>query len=538
MKFQKFLSAAIVTVLLALGSQSVMAQTLGVEISGKNVSVTVQNPDNKRIFSVITLNGAEVKDSNLFGICETDGEKLNFIMPDYRDGVDGEYTLYVQGKAAGNFYYAKESSRTSALEVLAVADEAKLEEMLLPESEHYYALRALGFNVDGYEALSDKEEVLNMFAKRGESKKSEAELFNEAVSASQMNNDGDSAQVLEKLNPTVGEASFNELSEELKTWIENDINANSPYENIEAFENQIELANILYQIDKAKFSQLNGLLSEYENELELDSDSYYTKYQNMSETNQTKVHDYIVAAFEKGDCTSKEILKDTLKDAVNSIGSGSGSSGGSGGGGSSSGGKSSGSAFAPVSAPTTTEKPKEIEFDDLSQAEWAKEAILALAEKGIVSGDGNGSFNPNDNVTREQFVKMIVSAMGIEVKKSKNMFDDVNKDSWYADYVLSAYNEGVVFGVSDTEFGIGSLIKRQDMAVIAYRALKSKTLEHTREAVAFADADMIKDYAKEAIEKLYMAGVVNGMGDNCFNPDSTATRAESAMIIYNLFVKE
>ena len=95
-----------------------------------------------------------------------------------------------------------------------------------------------------------------------------------------------------------------------------------------------------------------------------------------------------------------------------------------------------------------------------------------MTEKGIVSGDDTGKFNPNDNITREQFLKMLVEAAGIETDEAENTFADV-KDAWYKPYVLKAKNFGIVNGISDTEFGIGSNITRQDMAVMITRTIEN-----------------------------------------------------------------
>jgi len=163
---------------------------------------------------------------------------------------------------------------------------------------------------------------------------------------------------------------------------------------------------------------------------------------------------------------------------------------------------------------------------------------MSMAERGIISGDGKGSFNPNNSVKREEFVKMLVVAAGMHNMDAKSSFNDVDNGAWYASYVASAYNNKMIYGTSENGFGVGTNITRQDMAVMCYRAAQNANIiNKVRDGVQFADADNISSYAKDAVNVLYEAGVINGIGDGLFDPTGTATRAQAAVMIYNLFVK-
>ena len=159
---------------------------------------------------------------------------------------------------------------------------------------------------------------------------------------------------------------------------------------------------------------------------------------------------------------------------------------------------------------------------------WAKDSIENLTELGIVSGKGDGIFAPMDKVTREEFVKMIVCAYELFDKSAVCSFDDVNKDARYAPYVASAYNSGLVYGVSEEEFGIGRNITREEMAVIAYRAAGYEKMTADN---LFADDDKISDYAKTAVYTMRSKGIMSGKGDNRFAPKDFATRAEAAKML-------
>lgn len=112
-------------------------------------------------------------------------------------------------------------------------------------------------------------------------------------------------------------------------------------------------------------------------------------------------------------------------------------------------------------------------FDDLDKAAWAKDAIEYLYSKDIVNGYGNGLYGVNDDVTREQFIRMLLTTLNIKLVVDENTtFSDVLPDTWYTNYVNAALNMGIVNGISDDSFGVGQPISRQDMAVMCMRAFE------------------------------------------------------------------
>lgn len=204
-------------------------------------------------------------------------------------------------------------------------------------------------------------------------------------------------------------------------------------------------------------------------------------------------------------------------------------------GGSTSSRKNTGSG-SNVSIPGTDDKtiqpiPTET-FGDMDNTEWAKEAVNALNKLGIVSGKGDNKFAPNDLVTREEFVKMIVNAASIQLDDKVKTFNDVAKDSWYYSFVNTAYNAGIVSGISETEFGSGLNITREDIAVMVYNALMYKKAVLNDEYDDFSDKDNISSYAVDAVSHLAGAKIINGYSDGTFLPSANATRAEAAKIIY------
>lgn len=220
-------------------------------------------------------------------------------------------------------------------------------------------------------------------------------------------------------------------------------------------------------------------------------------------------------------------------------GTGGGSSGGSGGGGGGGSLSGSGNLVNVVTSPTPTPTPTPTtdpgsygSFRDVPKDSWSYEYVEALAQEGIVSGY-DGLFHPGGSVTREEFVKMLLGALGIEASQMESSFSDVNANEWYAPYVATAAELGIVGGIGEGVFGVGQTITRQDMAVMVQRALEAtgKTLAQEGEPKVFADADTISGYAASAVEMLVRAGVISGDENNYFHPNDSLTREQAAKII-------
>ena len=183
------------------------------------------------------------------------------------------------------------------------------------------------------------------------------------------------------------------------------------------------------------------------------------------------------------------------------------------------------------------EQNGEMYFNDVSKTHWAYESIKFLYDKKIISGNGDGMFSPDRYVTREEFVKMIVIACGLDISVEETRFTDVDTGSWYEGYVATAVKNNIVTGMSGDRFGVGLNISREDMSVIAVRAMEflNKSPIRVREYNSFKDDGDISPYAVTSVKDLYEYGVVNGRDDGCFAPQACATRAEAAMIIHKIW---
>ena len=183
----------------------------------------------------------------------------------------------------------------------------------------------------------------------------------------------------------------------------------------------------------------------------------------------------------------------------------------------------------------TPDEPQKIEFSDLDSHEWAKTAIYALAEAGAVNGSGDGKFLPQNSIKREEFVKMLALSFKLGDKGADVSFNDVGENDWFRDSVRACVSNGIINGISDTEFGTGRYVTRQDAAAMLARMFNAPQTEDTEK---FGDDAEIADYAKDGIYMLKAADMLGGYEDNTFRPNLPVTRAEAAKMIYNLLKKE
>ncbi len=180
--------------------------------------------------------------------------------------------------------------------------------------------------------------------------------------------------------------------------------------------------------------------------------------------------------------------------------------------------------------PTETPFP----FTDVPESRWSYPYIQQLYDAGVVSGTSATTFEPTANVTRAQFVTMLAGLQGADVSAyTSGKFADVPADAWYAPYVNWAAENGVVYGVSDTEFAPDAKISRQDMAAMLYRYAGQFGIQlgTGNPAITFTDEADIADYALPAVEALQRAGVISGMPDGSFRPRDTATREQACVML-------
>lgn len=191
-------------------------------------------------------------------------------------------------------------------------------------------------------------------------------------------------------------------------------------------------------------------------------------------------------------------------------------------------------------AAITSDKDKDIAngtyYCDITNAHWAYEAIKALTTKKIVSGNPDGTYKPEESVTREQFVKMIVLAFEIPLNAKNSKFTDIASDRWSAVFINTAVERGIVMGMPDGSFMAEQPVTRQDAAVMLLRACKNAGMAFNEKKQP-ADFGEISPYALESVELLTAAGIISGYEDGSFKPIQSMTRAQAAQLIYGI-IKE
>lgn len=222
------------------------------------------------------------------------------------------------------------------------------------------------------------------------------------------------------------------------------------------------------------------------------------------------------------------------------------------GGGTSGGSTGGGGGFVYVPDAKNNQKNEDEnskDFSDLEDYEWAKPSIERLAGSDVISGRGNGIFDPGSNVKREEFTSIVIKALGLYDENAVcDNFLDVKPENWFYKAVGSAAASGIINGISDTEFGTGQNVTRQDAVLICKRAAEKLGISfesgggatHTSfeyaadDAPSFADWDSVSDYARDAVTAMQKSGIVTGKSNNEFKPADNMTRAEAAVVVDRL----
>jgi len=171
-------------------------------------------------------------------------------------------------------------------------------------------------------------------------------------------------------------------------------------------------------------------------------------------------------------------------------------------------------------------------FPDVSDLLWAVAAVNGLYERGVISGRPDGTFDPDNTITREEFTKMIVHAAGLQSSYEPTGFNDISSSSWAYGYVSAAVQAGLINGVGYGYFGYGQNITREDMAVIMYRVAVNRGMEIQPTEHVFNDNNLISEHAESGVSAAFSLGLIQGVGGNMFAPRGNATRAQAAVIVY------
>ena len=415
-----------------------------------------------------------------------------------------------------------------------IANAAKAIHNIIVDEDNYDSAISVGINVDEYKKYSSElqiaitTKVVEIALDSSMREDVFSAVYKEAEAVSRLNCDDKTIakETIELLNPEFEGTKFDKISDKLqKEWIKDNIVSNKTYDKMEDIISSYNKASALYIITTAKVLDVREKVCKYAKLLGIEETAEYKTY--IGKINSTADKKLIEIISKEMLQTSDELLE-ALDMSISYVDINKEDGGFN-------GGKSSGSkgGFSVAGVYETSENNPDT---DVVRGNWAYNAINQMQSEGVVAGDGSGNFFPQKTVKREEFVKMIVEAFKLESETASSHFHDVFDSDWFYPYVSIAFEKGIVMGDPLGLFGVNNGITREDTMVIASRVLKyaGKTIEAKRDYTNFNDEALIADYAKAAVNELYCMGIINGTDNGNFEPKRFCTRAEAALIIYNI----
>ncbi len=179
-------------------------------------------------------------------------------------------------------------------------------------------------------------------------------------------------------------------------------------------------------------------------------------------------------------------------------------------------------------------------FSDVLTNAWYYEAVNFCAEKGITSGTSDTTFSPNAELTRGQFLTMLMKAYSIEpVSNPTDNFADAG-NTYYTGYLAAAKAKGISSGIGNNSFAPNQAITRQEMFTLLYNALKGldklPAADNGKSLADFNDNKKVASWATDAMDLLVKSGTVSGSGGK-LDPTGGTTRAQMAQVLHNLVKK-
>ena len=179
----------------------------------------------------------------------------------------------------------------------------------------------------------------------------------------------------------------------------------------------------------------------------------------------------------------------------------------------------------------TVEKSWNNPFSDVSAGDWYYEAVRFVHERDLMNGYSDGRFGPNDPLSRAQLAQILFNKEGRPRVDYLLDFSDVADEAWYTEAIRWAASQGIVGGYGDGTFGPNDPITREQLAVMLWRYSGSPAA--TNKELHFNDESEISGFALEALRWAVESGILNGYGDGRLGPQGQATRAQVAQMLKN-----
>lgn len=175
-------------------------------------------------------------------------------------------------------------------------------------------------------------------------------------------------------------------------------------------------------------------------------------------------------------------------------------------------------------------------FADINENQWFYEAVKFVYEAGLMNGDGENTFNPNGNLNRAMLVTILYRLEQTPEVTEAAKFSDVAAGQWYTKAVIWASSNGIVNGYEDGTFKPNNNVSREEMAAMLMRYAEFKKIDvsATKDISSYKDATNVAEWAKQNMSWANSVGLIQGDENNNLNPQGKATRAEAAMILMRL----
>ncbi len=182
-----------------------------------------------------------------------------------------------------------------------------------------------------------------------------------------------------------------------------------------------------------------------------------------------------------------------------------------------------------------------IEFQDVAN-HWAKNAVNNMGSRMVIDGVGDGKFNPDRDITRAEFTAILVRGLGLKLDNGTSTFSDVNAEAWYSSAINTAYAYKLINGFEDGTFRPNDKITREQATVIIAKAMEITGLKQPITSIEeslrpFTDRIEASEWAKNSIADSLQAGLITGRSSTVLAPKALITRAEVAVIIERLLQK-
>ncbi|WHX48163.1 S-layer homology domain-containing protein [Paenibacillus woosongensis] len=181
-----------------------------------------------------------------------------------------------------------------------------------------------------------------------------------------------------------------------------------------------------------------------------------------------------------------------------------------------------------------------VAFKDVA-GHWAEEAVNEMGSRMVVSGSGKDLYNPDQAITRAEFAAIMVRALGLKADRGATSFSDVRSSDWYSGAVQTALAYELIRGYEDGTFGPQQQITREQAMVVIARAMEVTGLRNklpdkdaNKILQSYVDAIQVSVWARDSVADVLQAGIITGRSNSQLAPQAFISRAEVAVIIQRL----